>query len=257
MRILAVASQKGGVGKTSAVVNIGAALAEFGERVLAIDLDPQANASHWLGATLPQNAGIGADAIFTGNGTIASIARNTSIPGVDVIAASPWLLGMDKRLAAEIGAETLLRKALQHAPRGRWDWCLIDCPPALGLLTVNALAAASGVLVPVEAHPLALRGLAALGQAVERVRETLNPRLRIEAILACRVRPGTNLAREALESLRRRFGSKLLKTSIRETVRVPEASGHAQPVTTYAPRCTAAEDYRAAAAELLDLKRRR
>jgi chromosome partitioning protein len=150
-----------------------------------------------------------------------------------------------------LGAELLLRKAIRKLPGDRWDFLFIDCPPSLGLLTVSALAAVKEILIPVEAHVMALAGLVALLQTVEVVKDRLNPDLSVSAVLACRVDSRTNLSRDVVETLRERFGRLVLRTAVRENVKLAEAPSFAKPITLYDPRSAGAEDYRAVATELL------
>ena len=248
MRTLAIANQKGGSAKTTTAVNLAAALGERGCRVLLLDLDPQASASHWYGIT---DAGRGLLDVLVGHGTLAALVQPTRTAGVEIVPASTWLVGVEKALAGEIGAETLLRRHLETLPADRWAYVVVDCPPTLGLLTVNALAAVQTVLVPVEAHVMALQGLAQLLQTVEVVQARLNPALTIAGLLACRVHARTRHAQEVVEELRRRFGDLVYHVVIRDNVRLAECPSFGCPITNYAPRSPGAEDYRALAAELL------
>lgn len=249
MRTIAVTNQKGGSGKTTTAVNLAAALGELRRRVLVIDLDPQASASDWFGVARDP-AARGVLEVFTGNVHLADLVAHTDVPGVDLIPASAWLMGVEKATAGDVGIETLFRRALARLP-ATWDDVLIDCPPSLGFLAIAGLVGADDVLVPVEAHVMALSGLASLVQTVERVRERLNPALTISAILACRVDARTNLARDVLEQLRERFGPLVLQTVVRENVRLAEAPSFHQAITVYAPDSAGAEDYRAVARELV------
>lgn len=176
MRTFAIANQKGGSGKTTTSVNLAAALGEQGRRVLMVDLDPQHSATSWFGIN---NAGKGVLGMFMGDGNLLEFIQETGAAGVQVAPSSAWLVGAEKILAGEVGAETILRRQLAKLPEDRWDYVLIDCPPTLGILTINALAAATELLVPVEAHVMALAGLAQLLHTVEVVQERLNPELRV------------------------------------------------------------------------------
>ena len=247
MRTLAFVNQKGGVGKTTSAVNVAAALAEEGKKVLLLDLDPQGCASAWCGV---QADGKGLLEVLSGNGSLSDLVAVSAIPGVGVVPASEWLSSADRSLAGEVGAETILRKAVHRLPK-RWDFLLVDCPPALGLLVVSSLVACREVFVPVEASTMALGGLARLVQTVDRVRERLNPDLRLAHILAVRVDSRTNLARDVVDRLRERFGDLVLETVVRESVRFREAWSFGKPITTYDPKGTGAEDYRAVSHELL------
>ena len=252
MKTLAVTNQKGGSGKTTTAVNIAAALGEGGRQVLVVDLDPQASASAWLGV---KDGSRGLLEVFTNHGNLAALVRETGIPGVDLVPSSTWLASVEKALAGEVGAELVLREAMAELSE-LWDFILLDCPPSLGLLTVSALCVAREVLVPVEVSSMALAGLAGVMQTVDRVRDRLNPDLAVSEILVCRADARTNLSREVVERLRERFGKLVMNTVVRETVRLREAWSFAQPVTTYDPRGRGAEDYRSAAAELLERRQR-
>jgi len=248
MKTWAVFNQKGGSSKTTTTVNLAAALGEKGKRSLVIDLDPQASASSWLGV---QDGGRGLLEVFTESGRLGGLVEETGVPGVDLIPGSSWLMGTERAVAGEPGAEVILRRALGGLSPGRWDFVFLDCPPSLGFLAVSALVAAREVLVPVEASTLALGGLAALLQTVERVKERLNPDLDISGLLICRTDGRTRLSRDLEERLRERFGRLVFRSTIRENVRLREAWSFAQPVTVYAPRSPGAEDYRSAASEFL------
>ena len=247
MRTVAVAMQKGGSGKTTTTVNLAAALAERGKRVLVVDVDPQANATSWFGVRDP---GKGVFAALCENGSLSDILVRTGTEGVDLVPSSAWLVGAEKALAGEVGAETLLRRRLR-AVADSYDAALIDTPPTLGVLTVGALVAADEVLVPVEAHVMALNGLAQLLQTVDAVRERLNEGLRILGVAACRVDMRTRHSQEVVDELRKRFPAETFRTVIRENVRLAEAPSFGQPVTAYDTRSAGAEDHRALAAEVL------
>ncbi len=254
MRIIAIVNQKGGSGKTTTAVNLAATLAERRRRVLLMDLDSQASASLWYGV---QDGGQGLLQALLGEGALADLVQPTGVAGVDLIAASSWLVGAEKALADRPGAEVTLRALLAELPRERWHYVLLDCPPTLGVLTVNALAAAGEVLIPVEAHVLALAGLAQLWQTVEVVRERLNPGLLVAGILACRVDMRTRHAREVLEQLRDHFGDKVYNVYISENVRLAECPSFAQPIIAYDPHCAGSRDYRDLAALVVRQEKQR
>lgn len=250
MRSVAFTNQKGGTAKTTSAVSVAAALAEGGKTVLLVDLDPQGCASTWCGVP---DGGKPVFEALTGNGSLSDVVSLSAIPGVDVVPATEWLSGVDRALAGEVGAETLLRRALHALPK-RWDFLLVDCPPSFGLLSVSALVACREVFVPVEVSTLAVAGLVRLVQTVDRVRERLNPELRLAHILPVRVDMRTNLSHEVVDRLRSRFGDLVLQTVVRETVRLREAYSFQKPITTYDPKGPGAEDYRAVAHELLERK---
>lgn len=248
MRIFAIANQKGGSGKTTTSVNLAAALGEKNRRVLLIDLDPQHSATAWYGV---KNAGKGVLGVFTDDGHLADFVQEAGAPGVDLVPSSAWLVGAEKILAGEVGAETILRRNLERLPPDRWDYVFIDCPPTLGILTINALAAARELLVPVEAHVMALGGLAQLLKTVEVVQDRLNPHLQVSGILACRVDSRTRHAREVVEQLRARSGDLVYRTVIRENIRLAECPSFGRPITQYDPKSAGAADYRALADEII------
>jgi chromosome partitioning protein len=222
-------------------------LAELDQQVLVIDLDPQAAATHWLGVGDVDNG----TAQLLGDRLDASQAVvETPSRGVDLIPASDELAGVERLLSREVGAETILRRKLERLP-DQWEFILLDCPPSLGILTVNALVAADEVLLPVEAHVMALRGLVQLLGTLDLVRERLNPSLAVSGILACRVDGRTRHALEVVEQLQSRFGERVYRTVIRENIRLAEAPSFGKPIVHYEPRSAGAHDYRALAQELM------
>ena len=246
MRTVCVLNQKGGQGKTTTSVNLAATLVEKGYRVLVIDLDGQAHASKWLGVA---DGGRGLLDALAGETDLATLVRPTE-SGVDIIPSSTWLYGAERLLATQPGAECCLREAIQTLPN-LWDIILIDNNPSLGLLSVSALVAAHGVLVPVETQTMATDGLASLMKTIERVKQRLNPSLQLDGILPFRYRSSTNLASDVIESLTSTFGARVFRTPIRENVRLAEAFSFQQPITTYAAKSAGAADYRAVAVEAI------
>lgn len=246
MRTIAVVNQKGGSGKTTTTVNLAAALAEKNRKVLVIDIDAQRSTTDWLGDF---NGHKGIYSVIVENGNIGNNILPTVVEGVDIIPASTFLIRSDKALSGEVGAESILKHKL--AKIEGYDYALIDCPPQLGILTINALCAATELLVPVETNILALKGMAQLLETLEKVKERLNPNLEITGVLACRVDLRTNHAKEAIETLRKRFGKKVFKTLIRQNIRLTEAPSFRLPITVYDPQCSGAQAYRSLAKEVI------
>lgn len=252
MRTIATVNHKGGSGKTTTAVNLSAALAETGRSVLLVDLDPQASASTWMGI---RDGGRGLLDALLGGGPLIDAVRSTETPGLELVPSSTWLLGAERALAELQASEGRLGRLLQELP-ARWDYLVIDCPPAIGALTVNALASVDELLIPVEAHVMALSGLAQLLKGVDAARERLNPRVIIGGIVACRVDGRTRHCPEVVEQLRERFGALVHATVIRENVRLAECPSFSQPITRYDPRCSGAADYRALAREVIAQEQR-
>lgn len=248
MRVITIANQKGGVGKTTTAVNLSAAWGAMGKRVLLIDLDPQASATRWLGVE-PDD---GLLEVFGGDfGLLQQLPQASSASGVECVPASPDLVGADGDLARVPYKEKRLQKAVEQLP-SRWDFVVIDTPPALGILAFNALGAAQELIAPVEVSTMALAGLADLMATVEVVREEQNPALKISGLLLCRYDGRTRLAQEVSERLRDRFPELVLDALIRESVRLKEAWSHKQPIGQYDPGGAGDLDYKAAAIELLE-----
>ncbi len=247
MRSIAVVNQKGGTSKTTTAVNMAATLAEQDRHVLLVDLDPQHSATDWLLGSA--DVGKGIFSVLVENGNVFDVVHRTQVAGVDLVPSSSWLVGAEKALAGEVAAETTLRRKLEKL--SGYDYVLMDCPPQLGILTINALVAAREVLVPVEAHVMALSGLAQLMETVELVQERLNSELEITGILPCRVDNRTRHAREVVDQLKQRFGALVYRTIVRENVRLAEAPSFWEPITVYDPSSAGAEDHRALAKEVI------
>lgn len=249
MRKIAIVNQKGGSGKTTTSVNLAAALAEAGKKVLLIDLDPQASASMWYGF---KDKGKGLFEVLTEEGRIEDTIEKTMIEHLSMIPSSPLIAGVEKALANEMAAESILKNKIESMEAQDWDYVLMDCPPTLGILSLNALTMAQEVLVPVEAHVMALHGLVQLLKTINLVKQRLNPRLEIAGILACRVDYRTKHSQEVLEQLQSRFEGKVCQSVIRENIRLAEAPLHLKPITLYDPHCNGATDYRKLAKEILE-----
>lgn len=249
-RIIAIANHKGGAAKTTTAVNLAAGIAKRGRRVMLLDLDPQGNASTWLGGP----GEIGVFSILTEGRTVESQLMKSTVEGLSLVPSSQRLANAERILASELAAETTLRRRLQEADLSRWDYVVIDTPPALNLLTINALTAADEVLVPVEAHVLALSGVAQIVSTIGLVQSRLNPKLKITGFLLCRFDPRTRHSTEVREKLTAKFGDKVLGTVIRENIRLAEAPSFSEPIETYAPTSRGAADYGALAAEIIAME---
>ena len=249
-RIIALCNQKGGVGKTTTTIYLGAALAEYGRRVLIVDFDPQGAASVGLGVN-PHELDRTIYTLLMERGVqLSDVVRHTAVPGLDVLPANIDLSAAEVQLVGEVARESVLARALRPAEPD-YDVVLIDCQPSLGLLTVNALTAAHGVLIPLECEFFALRGVALLIETVEKVRDRLNPRLQIDGIIGTMHDPRTLHSREVLNRVKEAFGDQLMHTVIGRTVKFPDSSVAAEPITTYAPTHSGAEAYRQLARELV------
>lgn len=248
MRKIALINQKGGSAKTTTSVNLAASLAAKKRKVLLIDLDPQASATSWMGCDSEESK---LYELFTSNVNVLDVVIKTDITGVDVISSSQWLMGLEKRLAQEVGAETILKHKLNKIKQGNYDYILIDCPPTLGLLTLNALCAVDEVIVPVEARIMAVHGLVQLLETIETIKERLNPNLRISGIVPCRVDSRTNHAKEVVSELKSNFKGLVFKTAIRENIRLSEAPSFSQPINIYDKNSTGAFDYHELACEVI------
>ncbi len=245
--ILAVANQKGGVGKTTTAINLGAALAAFERKVLLVDGDPQGNATRGLGEKAgPQNL----YHALSGDCTLESVARATVFPNLDLVPADRDLVGVEVEFVGNPGWEQRLKNALESVV-GRYDYILLDCPPSLGHLTVGALSAADGVVVPLQCEYFALEGVSELVSTVRRVQSGLNPRLTITGILLTMYDDRTNLSRDIVDEIRRHFGDKVFKTIVPRNVRLAEAPSHGKPVIQYDIKCRGAEAYLALGREIL------
>ncbi|MDY0810551.1 ParA family protein [Kitasatospora purpeofusca] len=250
-QIIAMCNQKGGVGKTTSTINLGAALAEYGRRVLLVDFDPQGALSVGLGVN-PMELDVTVYNLLMERGLTADeVLLKTAVPGMDLLPSNIDLSAAEVQLVSEVARESALARALRPLLPD-YDYVIIDCQPSLGLLTVNALTAAHSVIVPLECEFFALRGVALLTETIEKVCERLNPELRLDGILATMYDSRTVHSREVLARVVEAFGEHVFHTVIGRTVRFPETTVAGEPITTYATNSVGAAAYRQLAREVLD-----
>ncbi len=248
-RIISLCNQKGGVGKTTTTINLGASLAEYGRRVLAVDFDPQGALSAGLGVKTHDVPTI-YDLLIGEIKDPREAIQSTGVPGLDVIPANIDLSAAEVHLVNEVAREQILSRVLRKV-QGDYDVILIDCQPSLGILTVNALTAAHGVLIPLECEFFSLRGVALLVETIEKVRDRLNEDIELDGIVATMYDSRTLHSREVLDRVVDAFGDSVLETVISRTVKFPDASVAASPINQFAPSHPAAEAYRQLARELI------
>ena len=249
--ILAMCNQKGGVGKTTSTINMGAALAEFGRKVLLVDLDPQGALSAGLGIPHEDLDLTVYNLIIDSDTDVRDAIHHTSVPGLDLVPANIDLSAAEIQLVNEVGREQALGRALRPVRRD-YDFIIVDCQPSLGLLTVNALTIAQGVIIPMECEYFSLRGLALLTDTVGKVRDRLNFDLEVLGILVTMFDRRTLHAREVMERLIEVFGDTVFDTVITRTVRFPETSVAGEPITRWAPKSPGADQYRDLAREVIE-----
>jgi chromosome partitioning protein len=261
-RVLAIANQKGGVGKTTTAINLGTGLAAVGERVLLIDIDPQGNASTGLG--LPRSARSSSiyDVLIS-EARLASVTVPSSVPGLDLVPADSDLSGVEIELGSQPRRSFRLRNAIAglntygEAPETAYSYILIDCPPSLNLLTVNAMTASDAVLVPLQCEFFALEGLTQLLRTVDLVRGSLNPKLEIQGLVLTMYDRRNSLSSQVEQDVRAHFGEKVYKTVIPRNVRVSEAPSFGKPVLVYDLNCTGSQAYMRLASEVIGRERER
>jgi chromosome partitioning protein len=249
-RIIAMCNQKGGVGKTTTTINLGAALAEYGRKILLVDFDPQGALSVGLGINPHELDTTVYQLLMDRSIEAKAVVQPTAVPGLDILPANIDLSAAEVQLVGEVAREQVLARALRPLTDD-YDVIMIDCQPSLGLLTVNALTAAHGVLIPLECEFFALRGVALLVETIEKVQDRLNPRLEIDGILATMYDSRTLHSREVVARVVEAFGDNVFHTVISRTVKFPDATVAAEPITSYAATHPGAEAYRSLARELI------
>jgi len=254
MRIITVANQKGGVGKTTTAINLATALAAIGERPLIIDLDPQGNASTGLGIERSERLLSSYD-VVVGNASIEQAAIATAVPGLSIVPSTLDLLGVEMEIASAPDRVSRLKRALQLTPANAFSYVLIDCPPSLNLLTLNSMAAADSVLVPLQCEFFALEGLSQLLQTVDQVRRTINPDLSIQGIVLTMYDGRNNLANQVVDDVRTHMGDTVYQTVIPRNVRVSEAPSYGKPALLYDLKCAGSQAYLQLASEVIRRER--
>ncbi|CAM3413600.1 AAA family ATPase [Hydrogenibacillus schlegelii] len=252
-KIIAIANQKGGVGKTTTAVNLGAALALLGKRVLLVDMDPQGNTTSGIGVS---KADVVYDVydLLINDVPAANVVRPTNVPNLDLLPSTIQLAGAEIELVPTLSREVRLRRALEPI-RSAYDFILIDCPPSLGLLTINALTAADSVLIPIQAEYYALEGLSQLLNTIRLVQKHLNGALTIEGVLLTMYDARTNLSLQVAEEVKKYFKDKVYRAIIPRNVRLSEAPSHGQAVVTYDPKSRGADLYMELAREVLGIEK--
>ncbi|NPV69994.1 MAG: ParA family protein [Firmicutes bacterium] len=254
-RVIAIANQKGGVGKTTTAVNLGTCIAELGRRVLVVDVDPQGNATSGLGLDRKKVRRSIYDALIN-NVPLREIVCATAIRGLDTVPSTLDLAGAEIELVAVERRETRLRQAVEGV-RGDYEFIFMDCPPSLGLLTLNALTAADSILVPIQCEYYALEGLGQLMRTVARVQQHLNPGLVVEGVVLTMFDGRTNLSIQVAEEVKRYFRSKVYRTVVPRNVRLSEAPSHGKPITLYDSRSRGADVYKELAKEVTERAEKR
>jgi chromosome partitioning protein len=249
-KIVAVSNQKGGEGKTTTAVNLAASLAVAEHKVLLVDLDPQGNASSAVGYPRGQVAR-GTYDLLLGEARLHEVVQPCELPTLQVVPATEDLAGAEIELVSVMGRESVLQRAFKKAPEQPWEYVILDCPPSLGLLTLNALVAADSVLIPMQAKYFSLEGLGALTGTIAMVRDSLNPRLTVEGIVFCMLDRRTNLAQQVIAEVKAHFSDYLFETTIPPNVRLSESPSHGKPVLLYDVESKGAKAYLELAQELI------
>ncbi len=250
MRTIALTNQKGGVGKTTTAVNLGASLAKLGKRVVLIDLDPQGNSSSWMGININELDKSMFD-VFHGDVTISDILHETCVGNMWVAPSNVALAAIERTLVNTKENDSILKNSLSPL-LDHYDYIILDCPPSLGLLTVNALTAVREVFIPLETKVLALNGLVTLVNTVNLVRDKLNPALEVTGIIACMFDVRTSLSNEVVKRIKDKFHDKLFNSIIRESTKLAECPISGQPITLYAPESRGSQDYMDLAKEVIE-----
>ncbi len=249
MRSIAFINQKGGVGKTTSTVNVGACLATLGKKVLLIDLDPQANLSIHFGVNAHGND-LSIYQIMCGKKRVDEVLKKTAINGLDLIPSDIDLASAEVELVNTVGRETIVKFYLEDTLKG-YDYVLIDCPPSLGLLTLNALTVANEIFIPLQTEFFALQGVSKLIQTFDIIKKRLNSSLEITGIIPCMYDSRTKLGQAVLDKIKEYFDKKVFNTNIRKNIKLSESPSHGIPIITYAPESNGAQDYEALTKEVI------
>ena len=255
-RIITIANQKGGVGKTTTAINLATALAAIGERVLIVDLDPQGNASTGLGIDRKDRRVSSYD-LLVGEASVRETAQQTAVPNLFIVPSTMDLLGIEMEIAQQSDRVFKLKKALASEEAFEFSYIILDCPPSFNLLTMNAMAAAHSVLVPLQCEFFALEGLSQLLETVDQVRRTVNPRLDIQGIVLTMIDARNNLAQQVVNDVRTHLGEKVYHTLIPRNVRVSEAPSYGKPAILYDLKCAGSQAYLQLASEVIQRERQR